>query len=253
MLPFYAAFLAGMNLVVLADDAFTFLVAWEFMSLSSWALVMAHHQDPENRRAGYIYIVMASFGTLCLLLAFGLLAGGSGGYAFAEMRGSRSWSAWIGLDPGPAGCGFEGRTRATTRLAPARPSRRAQPRLGVDERGDDQGRGLRLHPRRLRPQRSAGLVVERGRDSSRRHHLCAWRAERPDAARPQAAARLPHGGEYRHHLHRPRPRARFLGAQHAGPRRTRDDSRTVPRLQSQPIQEPALFRGRGRPGRDGRA
>jgi formate hydrogenlyase subunit 3/multisubunit Na+/H+ antiporter MnhD subunit len=88
VLPFYAAFLAGMNLVVLADDAFTFLFAWEFMSLSSWALVMAHHQDPENRRAGYIYIIMASFGTLCLLLAFGLLAGGSGGYSFADMRGT---------------------------------------------------------------------------------------------------------------------------------------------------------------------
>ena len=86
VLPFYAAFLAGMNLVVLADDAFTFLVSWEFMSLSSWALVMAHHHDPENRHAGYVYIVMASFGTLNLLLAFGLLAGGSGGYSFDEMR-----------------------------------------------------------------------------------------------------------------------------------------------------------------------
>lgn len=88
VLPFYAAFLAGMNLVILADDAFTFLVSWEFMSLSSWALVMAHHRDPDNRRAGYIYIVMASFGTLCLLLAFGLLAGGAGGYEFAEIRAS---------------------------------------------------------------------------------------------------------------------------------------------------------------------
>jgi hydrogenase-4 component B len=86
VLPFYAAFLAGMNLVVLADDAFTFLVSWEFMSLSSWALVMAHHRDPENRHAGYVYIVMASFGTLSLLLAFGLLAGGSGDYSFAGMR-----------------------------------------------------------------------------------------------------------------------------------------------------------------------
>src|SRR5947209_17053106 len=86
VLPFYAAFLAGMNLVVLADDAFTFLVSWEFMSLSSWALVMAHHHAPENRHAGYVYIVMASFGTLSLLLAFGLLAGGSGSYSFAEMR-----------------------------------------------------------------------------------------------------------------------------------------------------------------------
>src|SRR5262245_61638177 len=86
VLPFYPAFLAGMNLVVLADDAFSFLIAWEFMSLSSWALVMAHHRDAENRHAGYVYILMASFGTLALLLAFGLLAGSSGGYAFDQIR-----------------------------------------------------------------------------------------------------------------------------------------------------------------------
>ena len=86
VLPFYPVFLGAMNLVVLADDAFSFLVAWEFMSLSSWALVMAHHHDPDNRTAAYIYIVMASFGTLTLLLAFGLLAGGAGGYAFADIR-----------------------------------------------------------------------------------------------------------------------------------------------------------------------
>jgi formate hydrogenlyase subunit 3/multisubunit Na+/H+ antiporter MnhD subunit len=86
VLPFYAAFLAGMTLVVLAADAFTFLLAWEFMSLVSWALVVAHHEEPANIRAGYIYLVMASFGTLCLLLAFGLLAGASGDYAFATMR-----------------------------------------------------------------------------------------------------------------------------------------------------------------------
>ena len=86
ILPFYPAFLAAMSLVTLADDAFTFLVSWEFMSLSSWALVMAHHRVPENVRAGYIYLVMASFGTLALLLAFGLLAGPDGHYAFAQIR-----------------------------------------------------------------------------------------------------------------------------------------------------------------------
>ncbi|WOJ90652.1 hydrogenase 4 subunit B [Methylocapsa polymorpha] len=86
VLPFIPAFLAGMNLVVLADDAFSFLLAWEFMSLSSWALVMAHHREEGNARAGYVYIVMASFGTLALLLAFGLLAGPDGGYAFAAIR-----------------------------------------------------------------------------------------------------------------------------------------------------------------------
>ncbi|HKI98413.1 MAG TPA: hydrogenase 4 subunit B [bacterium] len=86
VLPFYAAFLAGMNLVVLAADAFTFLLAWEFMSLSSWALVMAHHKEPGTAHAGFVYLAMASFGTLCLLLAFGLLAGPQGAYAFDQMR-----------------------------------------------------------------------------------------------------------------------------------------------------------------------
>ena len=34
VLPFFPTFLAGMNWVVLADDAFSFLFAWEFMSVS---------------------------------------------------------------------------------------------------------------------------------------------------------------------------------------------------------------------------
>jgi formate hydrogenlyase subunit 3/multisubunit Na+/H+ antiporter MnhD subunit len=86
VLPFYPAFLAGMNLVLLAADAFTFLFSWEFMSLSSWALVMAHHRRPGNAAAGYLYLLMASFGTLALILAFGLLAGPSGGYDFQAIR-----------------------------------------------------------------------------------------------------------------------------------------------------------------------
>jgi hydrogenase-4 component B len=86
VLPFFPTFLAAMNLVVLAADAYTFLLSWEFMSLASWALVMAHHRSGDNARAGYIYLLMASFGTLALLLAFGLLAGPGGGYDFAVIR-----------------------------------------------------------------------------------------------------------------------------------------------------------------------
>jgi len=93
VLPFYPAFLAAMNMVVLADDAFTFLTAWELMSLVSWALVLAHHHEPENRHAGYVYLLMASFGTLALLMAFGLLAGSVGGYAFPAIR-EASRDAW---------------------------------------------------------------------------------------------------------------------------------------------------------------
>lgn len=85
VLPFFPVFLAGMNLVPVADDAFSFLLAWESMSLASWALVMADHRAAETRTAGYVYLVMAAFGTLALLLAFAVLASG-GGAAFAAMR-----------------------------------------------------------------------------------------------------------------------------------------------------------------------
>ncbi len=94
ILPFFPVFLAGMNLVLLAADAFSFLVAWEFMSLSSWALVMAHHHEAENRRAGFIYLLMASFGTLALLMAFGLLAGSGGEYSFSAIRGAPHGPSW---------------------------------------------------------------------------------------------------------------------------------------------------------------
>ncbi len=97
VLPFYPAFLAGMNLVVLADDAFTFLVSWEFMSLSSWALVMAHDRERDNVYAGYVYLVMASFGTLALLLTFGLLAGPDGSYGFDAMRAAHSSAQYAAL------------------------------------------------------------------------------------------------------------------------------------------------------------
>jgi hydrogenase-4 component B len=86
VVPFYPAFIAGMNLVLLARDAFSFLVGWEFMSLASWALVVSDHASAENRRAALTYLVMATGGALTLLFAFGVLAGHSGGYAFEEIR-----------------------------------------------------------------------------------------------------------------------------------------------------------------------
>lgn len=97
VLPFFPAFLAGMNLVLLADDAFTFLLSWEFMSLASWALVMAHHKEDENAQAGFIYLVMAGFGTASLLLAFGLLAGADGDYLFSAIRELRHADLISGL------------------------------------------------------------------------------------------------------------------------------------------------------------
>ncbi|MGD9545472.1 MAG: hydrogenase 4 subunit B [Methylocystis sp.] len=107
VLPFYPAFLAGMNVVVLADDAFTFLVAWEFMSLASWALVLTHHHEEENRRAGFVYLLMASFGGFALLMAFGVLGGVGGAYDFATIREStkEGWKTGLVLALAIAGMG----------------------------------------------------------------------------------------------------------------------------------------------------
>ena len=86
VLSFYPLFLAGMTLAILADDAFAFLFGWEAMSLASWALVMTHHHDHENARAAFIYLLMAVFSGLTLLLGFGVLAAGGGGYGFDAIR-----------------------------------------------------------------------------------------------------------------------------------------------------------------------
>ena len=89
VLPFYPLFLAGMHLVIIADDAFVFLFAWELMSLASWALVLAQHKEPGTSQAGFVYLVMAVFSGLAILLAFGVMAGPQGGYAFDAMRAAR--------------------------------------------------------------------------------------------------------------------------------------------------------------------
>ena len=86
ILPFYPLFLAGMHLVLLADDAFAFLFAWETMSLASWALTMADRKEPGNARAAFVYLTMAVFSGLAMLLAFATMAGAGGSYAFDAMR-----------------------------------------------------------------------------------------------------------------------------------------------------------------------
>ena len=132
VLPFYAAFLAGMTLVVFADDAFTFLLCSEFMSLTSSALVMSPHRVPENVYAGYVYLIMASFGTLALLLCL------ASSPALADLTVSTRCAAHpsrrsaFRFDPGADRRRIEGRHRAAARLAAAGAPGGAKPRLGAE-------------------------------------------------------------------------------------------------------------------------
>jgi len=90
----YHAFLASMAMVVLADDAFAFMVAWETMALSSYFLVTTQHRVPEIQSAGFLYILLAHIGAISLLLCFGILQGGSWHFTFDAMRAANLSPTW---------------------------------------------------------------------------------------------------------------------------------------------------------------
>ena len=94
---FAGLFLAGMLLVVLADDAFLFMVSWEVMSLSSYFLVAFQHENAANRRAAFLYLLMAHIGGLAILLGYGVLASFGGGFAFEAMRAAPLTSGWASV------------------------------------------------------------------------------------------------------------------------------------------------------------
>jgi len=90
----YHFFLASMLLVLLADDAYAFMVAWEGMALSSFFLVTTDHRHAEIRRAGYLYLLIAHVGAIAILLSFGVMTSGSGDYTFAGMRAQQLSPFW---------------------------------------------------------------------------------------------------------------------------------------------------------------
>ncbi|NDP42351.1 MAG: hydrogenase 4 subunit B [Aromatoleum sp.] len=90
----YHAFLASMALVLVADDAYAFMVAWESMALASYFLVTTEHRIPEIRHAGFLYLLIAHVGAIGILLCFGVLQGGSGDYTFGSMRSMILTGAW---------------------------------------------------------------------------------------------------------------------------------------------------------------
>jgi len=94
---FTGLFILGMLLVLLADDAFVFMVSWELMSVSSYFLVAYQHQYPANRRAAFLYLLMAHVGALAILLGFGVLAGFGGGYTFEAMRAANLSATWASI------------------------------------------------------------------------------------------------------------------------------------------------------------
>ncbi|MFA4874117.1 MAG: proton-conducting transporter membrane subunit [bacterium] len=64
---------ASMLIVVTAQNAVLFLLAWEIMSLASFFLVMFDYEEGSVRRAGWTYLIATHIGTAFLLVMFLLL------------------------------------------------------------------------------------------------------------------------------------------------------------------------------------
>ena len=90
----YHVFLASMGFVILADDAYLFMVAWETMALSSYFLVTTDHRVPAIRSAGFLYLLIAHIGAIAILLCFRVLHGGQGDYSFAALRAAELSPFW---------------------------------------------------------------------------------------------------------------------------------------------------------------
>ncbi len=103
---FTGLFVAGMLDVVIANDAFLFMVSWELMSLSSYFLVAFHHENAANRRAAFLYLLMAHVGALAILLGYGVLAAFGGSFAFDAMRQGELPLVWSSVAFGLALFGF---------------------------------------------------------------------------------------------------------------------------------------------------
>jgi formate hydrogenlyase subunit 3/multisubunit Na+/H+ antiporter MnhD subunit len=103
---FTGLFVTGMLLVLLADDAFMFMIAWELMSVASYFLVAFQHEHAANRRAAFLYLLMAEVGALAIILAFGVLASFADGFTFDALRHAELSPTWASIAFGLAVLGF---------------------------------------------------------------------------------------------------------------------------------------------------
>ena len=79
-------FIVGMIGVVSVSDMFFFFVFWEFMTLTSYFLVIYEKEDPVVLRAGLKYFIMTHIGTAAMFIGAILLQTEVGSFAFSRLR-----------------------------------------------------------------------------------------------------------------------------------------------------------------------
>jgi hydrogenase-4 component B len=82
----FVAFIASMAFVVTVNNAFLFIIVWEFMSLVSYFLVIFDHEHERSVRAGMIYIVMTHIGTAFIISAILIMYKYAGSFDFLSLK-----------------------------------------------------------------------------------------------------------------------------------------------------------------------
>ncbi len=78
--------LLSLSVQVMADNALTFLIAWEAMSLSAYFMVLTEHDQPGTVRAARWYIGITHAGFAALVAMFLLMSTGDLTTSYASMR-----------------------------------------------------------------------------------------------------------------------------------------------------------------------
>ena len=78
--------LLSLTLQVVADNALTYLIAWEAMSLSAYLMVQTEHDQPGTIRASHWYIAVTHAGFVALVAMFLILSAGNLSASFGAMR-----------------------------------------------------------------------------------------------------------------------------------------------------------------------
>ncbi len=99
---FYAAFLLmvlSAAAVLLSGDLLVFFVAWEFMSVPAFLLIVHEDRRQENLRAGLNYLILNGIGNIGMLTALLLIYPHTASFAFMDVRqalgGMMLTSPWL--------------------------------------------------------------------------------------------------------------------------------------------------------------
>jgi hydrogenase-4 component B len=86
--PWLLLFFVSIVAVVCITDLMFFIIFWEIMTLSSWALVVYERENRESLKAGLLYFIVTHLATGCLILAAVILYPSTAGpsFSFADLR-----------------------------------------------------------------------------------------------------------------------------------------------------------------------